>query len=132
MTRRTSTFRTAVVWIAPVLALTLVSACGSTRSAEDAPRTPEAREKALGDRLALRDPRTGNERGLAFLELTLVNPTGDRVTGRCAPEWYDAQGALVSAAADWQTIDLKPSQERRMRFAPMPAAAKSWRLRFGT
>ncbi len=116
----------------PFLVLGLLGACGSTRSeGGDAP-AGEAGEHALGAKLTLRDPRTGQAGGTAYLELTLVNPTGDRVKVRCAPEWYDAKGAVVAAPADWQAVDLKAGGERRLRFVPMPASARSWRLRFGS
>jgi uncharacterized protein YcfL len=118
-------------WLASALVLTIVAGgCSSTRAADDLPREPEAREKALGERLALRDPRTGQDGGAAFLEVTLANPGGERIETRCAPEWYDAKGVAVPAAIDWQAVDLKPGEERRLRFAPMPVAARSWRMRF--
>ncbi|MCY2959958.1 MAG: DUF1425 domain-containing protein [Planctomycetota bacterium] len=118
-------------WLAPAFVLVLATGgCGSTGSADGLPREPAAREKALGDRLALRDPRTGEEGGATYLEVTLSNPSSDRVTARCAPEWYDAKGAVVAAASAWQDVSLKPGEERRLRFAPMPAASRSWRLRF--
>jgi len=123
--------RKSLVRLAAVLPLALAAAgCGSTRAASELPREPEAREKALGERLFLRDPRTGNESGMAFLELTLANSSGASVATRCAPEWYDAKGEVVSTATDWQDVELAAGQERRLRFAPMPAAARSWRLRF--
>lgn len=113
----------------PLLVLGLLGACGSTPSSEgDAP----AGEHALGEKLTLRDPQTGQADGHAYLELTLVNPTKDRVKVHCAPEWYDAKGAVVAAPSDWQAVDLKAGGERRMRFLPMPASARSWRLRFGS
>jgi len=123
--------RSFIPWLGSVLVLTMaLGSCGSTRAADELAREPEAREKALGERLSLRDPRTGQDGGLAFLEVTLANPSGDAISTRCAPEWYDAKGGVVSAATDWQDVDLDAGQEKRLRFAPMPAAARSWRLRF--
>lgn len=125
--------RTYSPWLTSALVLALVTGgCNSPRAADDLPREPEAREKALGERLALKDPRTGQDGGSGFLEVTLANPSDARVETRCAPEWYDAQGVVVSAAVDWQSLDLKPGEERRLRFAPMPAAARSWRMRFAS
>lgn len=112
-----------------VLALVL-GACGSTPPAGDLPSDPVEREKVLGERLTLRDPVTGEERGASFLEVTIANAGGSRIATRCAPEWYDAKGAVVAGASAWQDLELEPGQERRLRFAPMPPAARSWRLRF--
>lgn len=107
-----------------------VAGCGSTRANRDLPSEPEARAKVLGERLALRDPRTGTEGGETYLELTLTNPSDARIATRCAPEWYDAKGQPIAAAAAWRAVDLKAGAEARLRFAPMPATARSWRLRF--
>jgi uncharacterized protein YcfL len=109
--------------------LAQLSACSSNPSA-DLPNEPAARERAVGELLTLRDPRTGEQDGAGYLEVTIANPSPDRLSTRCAPEWYDAKGTLVAPATDWQSVDLKPAEERRVRFAPMPAAARSWRLRF--
>jgi len=112
-----------------VLALVL-GACGSTPAAGDLPTDPVEREKVLGERLTLRDPQIGAERGASFLEVTIANAGGSRIATRCAPEWYDAKGAVVAAASAWQDVQLEPGQEQRLRFAPMPPGARSWRLRF--
>jgi uncharacterized protein YcfL len=110
--------------------LLLVGACRSGQGAGDLPSGGVERENAIGERLVQRDPRVVQDGDARCLEVTIANPSSDRITSRCAPEWYDAKGAVVSAPRDWQEVDLAPKAERRMRFAPMPAAARSWRLRF--
>jgi len=117
----------ALLFLLLVLAL---AGCGSTRANSDLPKEPAARAEALGERLALRDPRTGTEAGESYLELTLTNPSDARIACRCAPEWYDAKGQPISAATAWRSVDLQAGGEARLRFAPMPAAARSWRLQF--
>jgi uncharacterized protein YcfL len=117
----------------PILLLVLAPAlagCSSPSKNDDLPTEPAARATVLGERLALRDPQTGTENGESFLELTLTNPSGDRIACRCTPEWYDAKGQPIAAAAAWRAVDLPPGKEARLRFAPMPAAARSWRLQF--
>ena len=113
-----------------LLSAAALAACSSTSKNDEPPGEPTAGATVFGDRLALRDPCTGNENGEAFLELTLTNPSDDRVTCRCAPEWYDAKGQPIAAAVAWRAVDLAPGAEARLRFAPMPGTARSWRLQF--
>ncbi len=123
------TLTTAAAFMLLLLVLALAG-CGSTRPNQDLPSEPQARAKVLGERLALRDPRTGMEGGESYLELTLTNPSDARIACRCAPEWYDAKGQPIAAPAAWRAVDLKAGAEARLRFAPMPATARSWRLQF--
>lgn len=115
-----------------VPALVFAAGCGSTKSADEPPQEPVAQGKSLGESLTMRDPRTGEEGGAGYLEVTLANPGSERITTRCAPEWYDAKGAVVAAGTGWRDVDLEPGKELRVRFAPMPASARSWRLRFAS
>lgn len=117
----------------PALALLLAVACGgcgSTPKAGDLPSDPQEREIAIGELLSLRDPQTGEDKGAVFLEVTIANSRGIRVVARCAPEWYDAKGAILQPARNWQSVDLEPHSERRLRFTPVPAGVRSWRMRF--
>jgi hypothetical protein len=113
-----------------LLVLSTLSGCGVTGSRDDLPAEPVARERALADRLAMVDPRTGEEKGARFLELVLRNTSSNHVACRCAPQWFDAKGGPIPAPVDWRSVDLKSGAEARLRFAPMPAEARSWRLRF--
>lgn len=115
---------------ASILSTLALAACSSSRAAKELPSEPEAREQALSESLALRDPRMGQEKGAGFLEVTVTNPSSSRVSVRCAPEWYDAKGGVVATASAWQTVELDAGAERRLRFSPAPADARSWRLRF--
>ncbi|MBL8861024.1 MAG: DUF1425 domain-containing protein [Planctomycetes bacterium] len=111
--------------------LLVLTACGSTRAAAGAPpREPDGAESAAAAGVQMIDPRRGEERGVAILEVTLRNVTSAHASVRCAPEWYDARGALLEPASAWQTVELAAGAERRVRFAPTPSAARSWRLRF--
>lgn len=115
---------------ASILLTLALAGCSSSRTAKELPTEPEAREQALSESLALRDPRMGAEKGAAFLEVTVTNPSDSRVAVRCAPEWYDAQGRVVANASAWQMVELDAGAERRLRFSPAPADARSWRMRF--
>jgi hypothetical protein len=115
--------------LALVLLALALPACGSTRSAVELPRDPTTDERAIADRLVQLDPRSGESQGERYLELVLENRSHERVVCRCAPEWLDAKGQ-VTPARDWQSVDLEPGANVRMRFAPMPASARSHRLRF--
>lgn len=113
-----------------LLVTQFVVACGSTRSSDGLPREPAARERAIGERLRQLDPSFGRDGEARFLEVTLENAGGDRVTARCAPEWRDAAGTVVAAPKDWKEVDLDAGASQRLRFAPMPPTVRSYVLRF--
>ena len=118
-------FRAPIPRVASVCILVLAAACGSTRDAGG-----NATEKTIGERLVQLDPVPSGEGAGRFLEMTLKNAGDERVVTSCAPEWFDAKDAVVQSARDWHDVDLRPGAEIRLRFAPMPPSARSWRLRF--
>jgi hypothetical protein len=108
----------------------VLAGCGSAGTNGHLPAEPATRTAVQGEPLMLKDPRRGTENGESFLELTLTNPSSGRIAVRCAPAWFDAQGRPIAAVAAWRAVDLAPGAEARLRFAPMPEAARSWRLQF--
>jgi hypothetical protein len=119
----------------PLLAAALaLLGCGATPDAgpdgAGIEGEPGGAESGLASGLVQIDPRTGGEAGARFLELDLANRSDGRRSGRCAAEWFDARGEPLGPPSGWASFDLDRGERQRLRLAPMPPEARSWRLRF--
>lgn len=81
--------------------------------------------------LAILDYRTVGEGTDRAAEFDLQNTTGARLDFRYALDWFDALGKPVAFRSHaWTPLSIEPRARVHVRVSPMPAEARSSRLRF--